>query len=137
MGTQIGLTKDAGWEIGVSRTLPHPPEDVWAFLTSPEGVRLWLGAGAKLGDAKGAAYRTTSGTVGEVRSFRPGDRLRVTWRPKDWDHESTLQVTVSTPRSGGGTTVRFHQERLADADERELQRGHWQSVMDELERALA
>jgi uncharacterized protein YndB with AHSA1/START domain len=137
MATQTGLTKHAGWEIGVTRTLPHSAHHVWAFLTSAEGVRLWLGAGATLGDSKGAAYRTRSGTVGEVRSFRSRDRLRVTWRPKDWDHDSTLQVTVSAPRSGSGTTVRFHHERLANAEERDAQREHWQSVMDKLEKALA
>jgi uncharacterized protein YndB with AHSA1/START domain len=38
-----GLSKDAGWEIGVSRTLPFPPDDVWALLTAPEGLALWLG----------------------------------------------------------------------------------------------
>ena len=35
-----------------------------------------------------------------------------------------------------GTTVRFHQERLADAGERERQRDHWRSVLRDLERAL-
>jgi uncharacterized protein YndB with AHSA1/START domain len=38
-----GLTKDAGWEIGVSRTLPFPPDDVRAVLTAPAGLALWLG----------------------------------------------------------------------------------------------
>jgi hypothetical protein len=42
----VGLTKDAGWEIGVSRTLPVPLEAAWEFLTSPGGAALWLGAAA-------------------------------------------------------------------------------------------
>ena len=33
--------------------------------------------------------------------------------------------------------LRFHQERLADAAEREQQRAHWQAVMDAVETALA
>jgi hypothetical protein len=32
--------------------------------------------------------------------------------------------------------LRFHQERLADAAEREQQRAHWQAVLDEVEKAL-
>jgi hypothetical protein len=32
-----GLTKDAGWQIGVSRTLPDPPSPVWDFISGPEG----------------------------------------------------------------------------------------------------
>ncbi|MEU0158601.1 hypothetical protein ABZ154_07070 [Streptomyces sp. NPDC006261] len=39
-----GLTQDAGWEIGVSRTIQQPPQAVWEFITGPEGVALWLGA---------------------------------------------------------------------------------------------
>ena len=42
----VGLTKDAGWEIGVSRTVPHPLDEVWRLLTSDEGLALWLGEGA-------------------------------------------------------------------------------------------
>lgn len=129
----VGLTKDAGWEIGVSRTLRHPPEHVWDFLTGP-GLATWLGRGAALGD-KGTAVRTPEGT-GEVRSVRPGDRVRLTWQPKGWDHESTVQVAVRPARGGAGTMVRFHQERLADAAERERQRAHWSSVLDRVESAL-
>jgi uncharacterized protein YndB with AHSA1/START domain len=32
-----GLTRGVGWEIGVSRTVAFPLEEVWDFLTSPEG----------------------------------------------------------------------------------------------------
>jgi uncharacterized protein YndB with AHSA1/START domain len=123
--TPTGLTKDAGWNIGVSKTLPHSVEDVWDFVISPEGVALWLGSGVALQD--GASYETDDGTVGEVRSLHRNDRVRLTWQPADWSHDSTVQVAVSP--SGGKTVLRFHQERLASADERERQRAHWSQVM--------
>ncbi|KDN87694.1 hypothetical protein KCH_05490 [Kitasatospora cheerisanensis KCTC 2395] len=56
-----GLTKDAGWQIGVSRTLPHPLPVVWDFITSAEGIALWLGPGAVLAPDRGAPYRTAAG----------------------------------------------------------------------------
>lgn len=124
----VGKTKDAGWEIGVSRTLPVPVDEVWRVLTGDEGLAVWLGAGAVLEPSKGARYETDDGTVGEVRSFHPLDRVRLTWQPVEWDHDSTVQVAVRG--DGGRTTLRFHQERLADADERERQRAHWQAVME-------
>jgi hypothetical protein len=37
-----------------------------------------------------------------------------------------VAVTSSGPER---TMIRFHQDRLADAQEREQQRAHWQSVM--------
>jgi len=66
-----GLTRHAGWEIGVSRTVPFPLEEVWDFLTSSEGSTVWLGAGVRRLDEPGEAYETSAGIAGEIRSFRP------------------------------------------------------------------
>jgi uncharacterized protein YndB with AHSA1/START domain len=131
----VGHTRDAGWEIGVSRTVPFPMEEVWDFLTSPAGSAVWLGAGVARLDEPGAAYETEAGTAGQVRSFRPQDRVRLTWRPVDWDHDSTVQFTV-TSVAGDRTRIVFHQERLVDGAERERQRTHWQGVLDALVAAL-
>jgi hypothetical protein len=68
----IGQTKDVGWNIGVSKTLPYPVEQVWALLTS-------------------------------------GDK----------------------------TVLGFHQEWLADAEERERQREHWRAAMARVAAALS
>ncbi|GGU60649.1 SRPBCC domain-containing protein [Streptomyces lavendofoliae] len=118
-----GLTRDAGWETGVSKTLPLPAGAVWEFITGPEGLALWLGdVRGGLPTERGAAYATADGVTGEVRGYRPGDRVRLTYGG------TTLQVTVSGagPRKA---VLRFHQERLASADERERRRAHWQGVM--------
>ena len=55
-----GLTPDVGWEVGVSRTLPLPAAELWAFLSCAEGLDLWLGRVA-LPTAPGAPYRTADG----------------------------------------------------------------------------
>lgn len=87
----VGQTQDVGFQIGVSRTLDHPPEAVWNFLTGSDGLAVWLGEGAELGAEKGETYRALDGTEGEIRSFRPVDRLRLTWRPPGWDHDTTCR----------------------------------------------
>ncbi|MFI5527357.1 SRPBCC domain-containing protein [Kitasatospora sp. NPDC051853] len=125
-----GLTKDAGWEIGVSRTLPHPVPLVWDFVSGPEGLALWLGPGAALEPGRGTPYRTDEGVTGEVRGYRPGERIRVTHGP------TTVQVAVVPVGDGSRTVLRFHQERLADAGQRERQRAHWKAVMDRVAAAL-
>lgn len=135
MGAEVGKTADVGWNIGVSRTLPYPGERVWDFLVSREGVAIWLGPGVDLPREKGAQYETANGTVGEIRSFVAGDRVRLTWKPKDWDHDSTVQVRLSG--SGEKTTLRFHQEWLSGAEEREEQRAYWQDVTERVVTALA
>ncbi len=100
----VGKTKDAGWEIGVSRTVPLTLEEAWARIEDPAS---WLGEEAD-----------------DVRSSHPHDRIRVGWQG------TIVQVTVRSAKTG--TTVTFHQERLADAEQRERQRTHWAGVLDRL-----
>lgn len=130
-----GRTKDVGWQIGVSRTLRAEPDEVWELLTSPRGLALWLGPGARIGTERGEPWRSDDGAHGEVRSHHQGERIRLTCRPPGWAHDTTVQV-VLVPASDGRTSLRFHQERLADAGERARQREHWRSVMDRMEEAL-
>ncbi|MFD8664209.1 hypothetical protein ACFV1U_02255 [Streptomyces microflavus] len=85
-----GLTQDAGWEIGVSRTIHRPPQAVWEFITGPEGAALWLGVEGPLPTEKGAPY-----------------------------------------------LLRFHQERLVSAAEREERRTYWKGVLDRVVAELA
>ncbi|MGH1561865.1 SRPBCC domain-containing protein [Mumia sp. DW29H23] len=133
--TPVGLTRDAGWQIGVSKTVDHPAHEVWAFLVSPAGTDLWLGHDVVLAAERGTRYETREGTTGEIRSFRPQDRVRLTWRPRDADHDTVVQVVVSD--SGPGRSmIRFHQERLTSARERAHQRAHWRTVMTSLVAAL-
>jgi uncharacterized protein YndB with AHSA1/START domain len=132
---EVGQTRDVGFEIGVSRTVPLPRQVVWDFLTSPDGQAVWLGPGARLAPERGHRYETADGTGGEVRSFRELDRIRLTWRPAGWSHDTTVQVTVSGPEHA--TVLRFHQEWLADGAERERQREHWKAVMDRVVAALS
>jgi len=131
---EVGLTKDAGYQIGVSRTVRHPPEVVWDLLTGWEGLAIWLGGGLDVVPKPGGAYETADGTVGEVRSLRERDRVRLTWRPPDWSHDTTLQLTVSPAPTG--TVLPIHQDRLTDAAERARQRDRWQEVMARLVDAL-
>ncbi|CAN5815206.1 SRPBCC domain-containing protein [soil metagenome] len=100
----VGKTKDAGWQIGVSRTVPLTPDEVWSRI---EDTAAWLGEEAD-----------------DVRSYRPLDRIRVAWKG------TVVQVAMTKAKTG--TTVRFHQERPADAAERERQRAHWSAVLDRL-----
>jgi uncharacterized protein YndB with AHSA1/START domain len=133
--TPTGLTKDAGWEIGVSRTVDAPIDAVWELLVSPAGVDLWIGAGASVPAAKGQSYEADDGTTGELRGFNHHDRLRLTQLRPGRDGERTIQVAMQA--KGDRTRITFHEERLRDAAERETRRTHWKQVMDDLEETLA
>ncbi|MET0135630.1 MAG: SRPBCC domain-containing protein [Kibdelosporangium sp.] len=134
--SEVGRTRDAGWQIGVSKTIGRPVEAVWDFITSPAGLAIWLGDGVTVAPERGVGYETTAGVRGETRGFRELDRVRITWRPRDWTHDTTLQLVV-TSAGEGRARLGVHQDRLADAAEREQQRRHWQAVITALADALA
>ena len=87
---------------------------------------MWLGELDALPTEKGEAYATADGVRGTVRSRTDGLRIRVSWQPDDWPHDSTLQLTVKPAASG--TTIGIHHEKLADREERRMMLGHWKNV---------
>lgn len=65
-----------------------------------------------------------------MRGYRPADRIRVT------HGTTTVQVALAPAADGARTLLRFHQEHLTSAEEREQQRAHWKRTMDQVAAAL-
>lgn len=124
---RTGETEDAGFQVGFRRTVPIPHERVWRLLTSPEGVRAWLGETEELRFEQGQPYRLADGCVGEIRVVRENRHLRLTRKPQGWQRASTLQVRT-TP-SGDKTVLAFHEEHLPGAAEREARRKHFEAAV--------
>lgn len=134
MDDTTGLTKDAGWEMGVRQTVAAPLPAVWDFLLG-EGLPVWLGEIEALPTEKGAAYATADGVRGVIRSYTERYRVRLGWQPDDWPHDTTLQITLK--ESPTGTTIGFHHEKLADREERKMMLGHWKNVAAVIEKHFA
>ena len=131
----VGQTRDAGFEIGVRRTLPLAPDAAWHRLLSPQGLAAWLGAiTGDLPLTPGSRYALADGATGEVRVYQPGSHLRLTWQPGDWVRPSTVQVRVIP--HGAGSTVAFHQEHLPDAAARVTRGAYYTAALDALERLM-
>ena len=126
----VGQTSTADFQIGVQKTLPLPIEAAWGLVADGPGRDVWLGKVEGLEFRKGEKYQASDGAWGEVRSAAPGQRVRLTWCSPDLEQQSTLQVTLV--ESGEKTSVRFHQEGLANAEERERMRSHWRAVLERL-----
>lgn len=129
-----GRTRDVGYEIGVRRTLDLPPAAAWDLVTSPRGVRAWLGATGTLRWQPGATYLLADGTAGRVRVVAPGSHVRLTWEPEGWRRPSVIQVRV-IPKDGRAT-IAFHQEHLPGPRERESRRAHFRAALDALEELI-
>ncbi|MTD13157.1 SRPBCC domain-containing protein [Nakamurella sp. YIM 132087] len=130
-----GLTRDAGWEIGVRSTVPYPAAVVWELLTSTDGLALWLGTpvDGALPTDRGEGFVLDGGASGEIRSYHPGYRIRLTLQDAGGP-DSTIQLTLDDRDDRTG--IGFHQERLPDAAARDRQRTHWKHVTDQIATAL-
>jgi uncharacterized protein YndB with AHSA1/START domain len=125
----VGETADAGFEIGVQKTFDLDALAVWELITSPTGLKVWLGTDdVKL--EKGSRYSTPAGTEGEIRTIDAGKKLRLRWQPMGWDKMTTLQLTL-LPR-GHKTSINFHQEKLENSRQRQAMKQHWQEVLNRL-----
>jgi len=129
-GREVGSTRDTGFQIGVRRTLPMSLAEGWELMTSPEGVRAWLGDGARVEWEPGREYALANGSAGAVRVVQPESHVRLTWRPRGWPRDSTIQVRVLAAASG--TTIAFHQEHLPSAAARQERRAHFAAALDAL-----
>ncbi|CAN5302037.1 SRPBCC domain-containing protein [soil metagenome] len=129
----VGLSKDAGWELGARRTVVASADAVWQHLIGA-GLTTWLGK-TKLPDAVGGSYKTADGVTGTLRTRVEGDRLRLTWTRPGTRHETLLQLRVIAKEAG--TTIAFHQEKLTGRDERAELLAHWHGVLEDLEAELA
>jgi uncharacterized protein YndB with AHSA1/START domain len=125
---ETGRTLDAGYQIGVRRTLPVPEERLWALLLSPEGLGVWLGGVTDL--EPGARFVFADGTRGEIRVNRPWSHLRLTWQLPTWEAPSIVQARVLAARSGA--TLSFHQDHLRGPAERAEMKARWEGVIERL-----
>jgi uncharacterized protein YndB with AHSA1/START domain len=125
---EVGKTADAGYQIGVRRTVPVSEERVWARLLSSAGLQIWLGGDSSVDE--GTRFAFPSGISGEVRVYKPWSHLRLTWRKPEWDAPSVLQVRVIPARTG--TTLSFHQDHLRGPAERTAMKVHWERVIEDL-----
>lgn len=133
----VGETADAGYQVGVQRTIQVPQETLWDRLTTGDLRNRWLGTVEGFAFEPGATFETAEGTSGEVRTVSEGERLRITWHPAGREHPTTLQMTLSCPRNDETkTTLRVHHEKLVDAAERDAMKAHWQQVLDSIQAAF-
>lgn len=131
----VGVTKDAGVQIGVRKTVAAAREQVWQLLTSPPGIQLWIGESTPIAWKVGETFGSREGVSGKLAVVVPFQKLRMAWQRADWGQPSRLQIYLLTT-STGKTTIALHQEMLEDVYMREVMRRHWAAVLDEIARML-
>lgn len=124
----VGVTQDAGVQIGVRRTLPVAKERAWHDFTSLEGLARWIGRVPEFPLRAGYAFASAEGVSGKLTVVVPHSKLRLTWQRAEWDSPSRLQLYFLSTASGH-TTIAIHQEMLEDVYMRETMRRFWDGVL--------
>lgn len=134
MKKQIGQTKEVGFQFGIRKTFSISKEDMWDFLFSQRGLKIWLGELETEFELK-KEFSTVNGVRGFVRVFEPNSHIRVNWQKKDWTNVSTVQLRVIKNKEK--TTISFHQEKLLDSKQREEARKYWTDILAQITNELS
>ncbi len=70
----VGVTKDAGVQIGIRRTVAIKKEKMWNFLTSPQGIFIWIGNVPGFRLEKGYEFQSAEGITRKMRTI---NRIRI------------------------------------------------------------
>lgn len=74
--TPVGVTKDAGVQIGVRKTVAMKKEQIWNILTSPPGLSLWIGNVSEFELRKGYEFQSAMSKNGPAISVMHCTHLR-------------------------------------------------------------
>ena len=133
METQIGKTKDVGFQFGIRRTISVSSEKVWDFLFSKKGLKIWLGNFNDELELK-KELKTQDGITFFVRVFKPNSHIRLNWKPETWGNISTLQIRII--RNNEKTTIAIHQEKLLNDEQRNEMKSYWTKIIEQLRSEL-
>ena len=130
----VGQTRDAGFQIGVRKTVAVPAETVWNFLFSEAGLSIWLGKMSLENFELGKLFKTEEEIEGKLSVFKPNSHIRLTWTAKHWTNTSALQIRVIPSKEKA--TISFHQDKIIDGQQRDEMKKYWDKIIVKIENEI-
>lgn len=134
----VALDLKAGPEMtATTGVIEAPPERVWRYLASEEGLRAWFSENIRFEPRVGGAVRFEAHNVslgGEVLEFTPNERLEFSWTEYHWENAvpEPLRLSIELSEvSPGRTRVTIRHsgyERIHDTECDSYRRG-WSDNM--------
>lgn len=119
MKNNVGLTKDAGWQFGIRKTLPANLETLWNVFFSDRVLSYW-----------------SEGVDQGFSTFNKYSHIRTKWRHKDFTEDANLQIRFIPSKNQDKTTISFHVDKLKNENQREVTRAYWSKVIEDLKLLL-
>ena len=128
-------------DVRLEELLPHPPDAVWAALTSDEAITDWLMATTGFRPERGARFRMrtqhlspTGWVEAEVLELDPPRRMVWAWAPGAGAAPTTVTFEL-TPEADGTRLALTHAGEIGDTIGRLLGEG-WPTRIELLRRRL-
>lgn len=130
-----GQNQKGEYTVMTTGTFAVDAKTLWKFVFSAKGLQIWLRPIAGIRLEKGFVYETEDGVFGEIRTFKPFERLRMTWQDSDAEKASLVQLQFVS-RPGKKCIFALSHEKLRNNRERQMQRAFWKERMESLKAAI-
>ncbi|WP_333862725.1 hypothetical protein [Sphingobacterium sp.] len=115
MANNIGLTKDAGWQFGIRKTVPTNVKTLWEVFFSDRGLGTWA-----------------TGVDQNFSTFKEYSHIRTKWKHKDFEESANLQIRFIPSKNEDKTTISVHIDNLKNESQREVAKKYWSIVIKNL-----
>lgn len=115
MANSTGLTKDAGWQFGIRKTMSANLKTLWNDFFSDRGLSYW-----------------SEGVDQNFSTFKEYSHIRTKWRHKDFTEDANLQIRFIPSKNKDKTTISIHVDKLKNESQREVTREYWSKVIEDL-----
>jgi hypothetical protein len=132
----VGQTKDAGFQIGVRKTVQGNHQDIWDFMFSEKGLGIWLGDIDPDQLIIRKDFTLSNSVAGKITVFEPYSHLRMSWKKDGWGNTSRLQLRV-IKSDENKTVIAFHQEMLSGPEQREEMKQLWSNIIAAIDSAVS
>lgn len=126
-----GQNQKGEYSTTATKTLPIGAKAAWKLMFTPAGLALWLNPLERLALKPGGVYEVPEGAYGQVRTIKPGKRIRLSWQEAHWRKASFVQVYV-LPRAKGKSMVVISHDSLATAEIKAVVKERWRKAVDRL-----
>lgn len=123
------------YSITVTKTFKCDGKKLWKFVSSPEGIAMWLSPMSQVKLAPKTVYERDDGVYGEIRTMKAPERVRFTWQEGDEGKPTVVQL-LTVHRKNGTSILCFNHEKLTDGRVKEQLREHWRSVLEQVYSAI-
>lgn len=110
MKNKVGLTKDAGWQFGIRKSVPLNINEVWELLFSEDIIQHWIKHATR-----------------EFSTFKQFSHIRTKWKLKEWANEAALQMRLLSNKDK--TVIAFHIDKLLNETQRSETKSYWENAI--------